>query len=437
MYQDLDQKGFELLNLLEPREAPAGAPKSEKPLKVGEAKIIDLGEVSEMKISSTDYYGTNVSAFQSIDKGMIGLPQEKYKVFSQLVTDIHERSPFDEKATYSFIEKHAFDWLIDVYKEKRAAQSLTSFLLSKVDEEYGEYTYYFKLHPLILESPFQIGNTAITFFTDEFLQQEEAKFLLSGSPKKNFDDFFKEFKNTALVKITKPGVQQRAAELAIQQAELVADILRCLLQEYGVMNQHALPDIDHRVKPRKAAVHIYNYQSDSFTFAGTVSNHGPVIPIEINEKLLEEFKRNKLPLFEKFIAGAKDNDFYYAIREAIGLFSELITIQNKYDKIVKLISLFEGIVIDKNGKRGHGETIIKLRLMPKMLTENDIKLGSELTSNFYRIRDAYIHHRVEKHVDFHKLYQFQTIGFRFLWYLMRLNDSCNSMEEFYELHSKE
>jgi hypothetical protein len=436
MYSDLDQRAFELLKLLESREMLAGSGQPEQPPKMGEEVIIDLGEIKDLKYSKTDLYGANISVFQSIGPGFIGLSEVNYTVFTKLVTEIHERNPFAEKATYSFIESHSFEWLINVYEQNRASQSLTAFLLSVIDEEYREYTYYFKLYPFVLATPFKIGETEISFFTDEFLQQEEAKFLQSGKSKKEFDDMFQPFRNRAIAKISKHGVQERAAEMAVHHGELVVDVLRCLLHEYAVMGQYMLPDLDHRFKPKNVAVHLYNHISDAFTFGATISNRGPVIPIEVNEQLLKELKRKKNHLFEKFIDTSKENDFHFAVLEAIKSFSEILGVQNKYEKIIKLISLFETIIIDKSGKRGHGETILKLKLIPKMLTEKDIQLGVELTGYFFRIRDAYIHHGNEKHVDFNKLHHFQTIAFIFLTFLLQLNDSCNSMEEFYEILNK-
>jgi hypothetical protein len=437
MYSDLDQRGFELLKLLESREMPGSAGQPEQPPKIGEEVIMDLGEIKDLKYLKTDLYGANISVFQAIESSLIGLSEANYVVFGKLVTEIHERSPFAEKATYSFIESHAFEWLINVYKENRASQSLTAFLLSLIDEECREYAYYFKLHPFVLATPFKIGETEISFFTDEFLQQEETKFLQSGKPKKEFDDLFKPFRNKAIVKISKRGVQERAAELAVREGELIVDVLRCLLHEYAVMGQYVLPDLDHRFKPKNVAVHLYNHAAENFTFGATISNRGPVIPIEVNAALMKDFKQKKIRLFEKFISAPKDNEFHYTVSETIKSFSELVSVQNKYDKIVKLISLFESVVIDKSGKRGYGETIIKQKLIPKMLKDTEHQLGVELTGYFFRIRDAYIHHGIEKHVDFNKLYQFQKVAFIFLTFLLQLNEHCHSMEAFYEILNKE
>lgn len=413
--------------------SPSPHPKESIP-RAGEEPIIDLGQVKDLKILKNDHYGATVSIFHSIDSHFVGLPEEKYEKFTELINLIHEKCPFYNRATFSFLEKKGFDWLINTYVSKRAEKTLTDYLLDEIERDYDEYTFYFKVHPLIISAPFTIGETEIGFLTDDFLKEEEVKFLRLNKTKEEFDGFFKNFRNSALIKVKRKGVQEKAAEQALKGGELITDILKCLLHEYSVYGQYAMPEIDHRVLTRKASSYLYNHDTDKFSFASSISNTGPIVPIEIDEERNHVFKNNKINLFEGFLKNEKETDIYFGILEAIADFSSLTSTINKYEKIVKLISFFERVVIDRRTKGGSGETILKKKLMPKLLTsEPDVKLGIELTGYFYRIRDAYLHHGVEKHVDYKKLYQFQTIAFRFLHFLIRNCEKHSSWDKFFEM----
>ena len=433
MYIGIDQKAFEFVTLLE-RKAHEKSDNPQSPLKIGEEEPINLGEVKNMRLVKEDPFGSKIAVFQSIEDELVGFSESLYSQFRQFISDVSEEVPFDSKGTFSFLEVKAFNWLIHVYKSKKASQSLSSYLLDAIDKEYREYIFYFRLRPLILEMPFNIGKAEIGFFTEEFLNEEERKFLILGKSKKDFEDLFSAFKNIALVKVKAHGVRERAAEIALQEGEIVADILKCLLHELTVYDQYIIPEIDHRFTTRMPSSFLFNYPADKFCFEISISNHGGVIPVEINKEKLGEFKKNKLDQFASFITNKKETEIYYAVLDAIRSFSKISSTANRHERVVKLISFFESILIDKRDKRGMGETILKSGLIPKLLkSEADIKLGGELASYFYRIRDAYIHHGIERPIDFTKLFQFQTIAFRFLHYLIKASNTCNSWDDFYAL----
>jgi hypothetical protein len=203
------------------------------------------------------------------------------------------------------------------------------------------------------------------------------------------------------------------------------------LHDYSIYGQYCIPEIDHRFKRKNTSVHIYNYPSEKFTFGFEISNKGDNIPIEINQEKLDTLNANHLEKFSNFLINKKENDFYYLTIDAIKTFSDIVSTNNRYERVVKIISFFEAIVIDTGTKSGKGETIIKSKVIPKILTNpEDIALGIELTRYFYSIRDAYLHHRIHKAIDYIKIYRFQTITFRFLSFIVKNNGKFNSIEEF-------
>src|ERR1035437_5028115 len=113
--------------------------------------IMNLGEVSDLKRLKKDPFGNNVSVFQAIDKSYIGLSEINFSKFKEFLSQIHELPIFSERTTISFLEEEAFDWLMDIYKNKKAEKNLIDYLLDAVENEYKEYTFFFKLYPLSID----------------------------------------------------------------------------------------------------------------------------------------------------------------------------------------------------------------------------------------------------------------------------------------------
>lgn len=430
IFDNLNALAFHLVSILEEREPEPSQPAINENL-VGSPPIINLGPINNLKLLKTEPFGSNVSVFHAIDKSYIGLSESNYFKFKQIVTQIQEIPIFSTKTTFSFIEEEAFNWLIEVYKNKKAEKNLIDYLLDTIENEYKEYTFFFKLYPFSIEKPFIIGNSEITFLTQEFIEQERQKFISSGKTLEEFHTLFKEFNNKVLIKVKAKGVKSRAEEIAFHEAEISTDVLKCLLHEYSIYGQYCLPEIDHRFTQKNTSVHIYNYPSEKFTFGFSISNQGNNVPIQINEEKLNTLNSNHLKKFSNFLINKKENDFYYLTIDAIKTFSDLVSTNNRYERVVKIISFFEAIIIDTGTKKGKGETIIKSKLIPKILkTSEDLKLGIELTGYFFRIRDAYLQHRIHRLIDYIKIYQYQTIAFRFLYYLVENNANFNSREDF-------
>lgn len=429
----LESKAYEFVGMLEVKPLPESAPPPPAGTRVGEGLVIELGEVEAYKSIKQDPYGEIVALYHATENGMVGMPENKYMQFKDFIVSIQELPGFVNKTVHSFLEEHAFDWLVEIYTTKKARQGLITYLLDKAAEQNKEYIFYFRLQPLILEKTFTIGNAEITFLDDAFLKEEEEKFLLSGKTETDFDGFMNQFTNCALIKVRASGVEDRAKKFAMQEAELAAAVLKCFLYEYSIYGQYKIPDVDHRVNKREASPYIYHYPSDKSTFSIVLMNKGDLVPVEITETLLKKFTEKGLPLFSDFIKTGSNTDLYFATINAIRFFSEITSTINKYEKIVKLVSLFEAVLIDQRTKTGGGETLLVKRLIPKLaLSDADKKMAAELAHGFYRIRDAYVHHGQELTVDFQKLSQFQTVAFLFISFLIRQNKTCNDLSSFYQ-----
>jgi hypothetical protein len=368
---------------------------------------------------------------------MVGLSEVPYADFKTLIANFQDVPPFDTKASFSFIEEHSFQWLINVYRAKRAEQSLSDYLLDRLGAEYHLYTFYIPIVPLLIQTPFSIGNTQVASLSASFIAAETDKFQSKGNPKERLDEFLTPFtKKTLAIAIAK-GTFDKARQIAFRNAEMSLNVLKCFLHEYSVHNQFKLPDLNYRQFKTEMAPVLHSTDSTSFSMEAFAFNTKEVATIDLDEKMIAKFNQDKLDKFCHFLTHPKDTEFHLAISGAITSFSKYVSTTNWHEKVAKLITFFESILINAQTKRGAGETIVKKQLMPKLFGSHpDCALGVELAGTFYRIRDAYVHHGIEKSIDARKLYQFQTIAFRFLRWLVELDTKIDTLDAFYNLLQK-
>jgi hypothetical protein len=321
-----------------------------------------------------------------------------------------------------------------VYKAKQAEQSLSDYLLDRLNAEYQVYTFYIPIVPLIIQTPFSIGNTQVSFLSESFIAAEKEKFQSEGNPKERLDDFLIPYRNKALAVVTAKGTFDKARQIAFRNAELSLNVLKCFLHEHSIYNQFKIPDLNYRQFKTEMAPILHSTQSTSFSLEALAFNTKQAAAIDIDEVMINKFNQDKLDKFCHFLTHHKDTEFHLAVSGAIDSFSKYVSTTNWHEKVAKLITFFESILINAQTKQGGGETMLKKHLMPKMFgTSSDCTLGIELTGIFYRIRDAYVHHGFEKPIDARKLYQFQTIAFRFLRWLVELDTKIDNLDAFYDL----
>jgi hypothetical protein len=431
MYSAIDNEIFSFINRLEKaRINPMSNPTEGR---IG-AEVYHLGPVQDLKTIKTDPDGSHISVHHDVDGILVGLSEAPYSDFKALIANFLDVPPFDTKTSFSFIEEHSFQWLIDVYKANRAEQSLSDYLLDHLNQEYKPYTFYIPITSLTIKAPFSIGNTQISHLSESFIKDEIAKFEALGKRKERLDDFLKPFTNKTLAVTSAKGTFDKAKQIAFRNAEMSFDVLKCFLHEYSVHSQHKIPDLNYRQSLKQWADVLHRTDSTSFSLESFAFSSQQVVTIDLDEKKLDQFKRDKLDVFCHFLIHSKDTNFHQAVLSAIHSFAKFVSTENGHERVAKLITFFEAVLINAQTKSGGGENILKKQLMPTLFGSTpDCTLGFQLTGAFYRIRDAYVHHGIEKPIDAKKLYQFQTIAFRFLRWLVELDSQIDTLDKLYEL----
>jgi hypothetical protein len=347
----IDTEIFGFVDKLKAHTHQKESPKVEKKESLkGHEPIIDLGEVTDLKITEfNEVDGSTTRKIVSVDEKMVSLSTSDFAEFKLCVLKLLDHPSFTDNCTTGFIIDRSFDWLISVYKNKKADMSLTNHLLSCVEKETTTHHFYFKIESLAIAKPIQIGDVSIMFFTEKEIEEMYTEFLIN-KPGVSLEEFKKTYKGLSKINahIKIKGVPDRAEEIAKRYIELAVDTLKCYCIQHAIEPKVLMFDLDYRIKKEGSATFINipagKFQNSTIQFR----NLAGIIPVQLNSETIDRFIKKGLPAIADFLVARKDNELYYATTSLISQLSEITSTSNNYEKIVKAISLCESILLPRN-----------------------------------------------------------------------------------------
>ncbi|MDW3209105.1 MAG: hypothetical protein R8N23_04515 [Reichenbachiella sp.] len=434
MTDELNSKAAELISLLEKSKERRNKKSSaiDENLK-GTSLIMDLGEVQDFKTFNTDGYGNKVSAFASLKEGYIGLTPTNYVRLQELVIQALENKQINQKADYEFIETEIFNWLILCYQEKRIKRDLVTYLEDRIDENCKEYIFYFKVLALAIEEAFDIGDVEISHLSEDKIQNELESLKEIKDDTEELDSFFNEFKEPVLARTLSYGVETKAKKTAMLQAELSINGLKCFFTNESLTQSFQIFDVDFNFNTNDFSSFIYETTEKKFSFQSSFNRTQGGHPIIIKKDKLVEIKKGGLSRFSNFINKPKNGSLYEEIIHGINHLGRVTSTRNLHHRVVELISFFERFIVPKDNSKAYGQKRLKDNLLPKIpYIQDDIEDYRKYVNTFYRIRDKYLHNKIELPINLHDLFYFQRLGTLVLIYCMELNKQLNEFDDLLE-----
>jgi hypothetical protein len=434
MIDNLNSKAAELILLLEKSKEKANERNSEidEDLK-GTSLIMDLGEVQNFQTFNTNGYGNKVSAFASLEEGYIGLTPTNYVRLQELVIQALENGQINQKADYEFVETEIFNWLIQCYQDKRIKVDLATYLEDKIDKNCKEYIFYFKFLALAIEEAFHVGDVEISHLSEKKIQNELALLKEIKDDAEELDSFFNEFKEPVLARVLSFGVETKAKKIAMLKAELSVNALKCFFTNESLSQSFQIFDVDFNFNTNDFSSFIYESTEKKFSFQSSFNRTQGGHPIIIKKDKLVELRKSGLERFSNFINKPKSGSLYEEIINGINHFGRVTSTRNLYHRVVELISFFERFIVPKDNSKAYGQKRLKDNLLPKIpYIEKDIENYRKYVNTFYRIRDKYLHNKIELPINLHDLFYFQRLGTLLLIYCMELNKELNEFDDLLE-----
>lgn len=434
MINKLDLEAYKFVNKLSKFKLPDNYnAKTEKTDLKGINKIADLGEVSNFCIEEfdEDSYLTK-RKFKDINGELIGLDTLDFSEFILFITKYFDNSFFTDNCDFKTLLNLSFEWLIEVYKNKKGFENLSSFLIDNINSLKKEYHFYFKIESIAIEDTIYIGNTVIKSFDNDEINQLYNQ-LSEYNPEKTLD-YFKGFYDkhfnsiNAFIKVN--SIENRAKEIAFQEAELAIDVLKCFCVNYSSEPLIQMFELDYRFQKSNGANYFYMPKGDILESTLQHKAFSGVVPIQINSEYIKIAENKGLKSFSEFIKNKIKTELYHITIDLIKQLSSIVSTRDNYDKIIKIISLFESIIVPKNSANSRGESLLKKKIIPKLLTrENDKVLFNKIIRNHYELRDKYLHNFVFLPINKKELYMLMDFQILFILKIIELNKEYNTLSE--------
>ncbi len=427
---ELNNKIFDLVSFVtEELESPKPKENQNEDL-VGIPVLFNLGEVKNIKTSRPDGYGNTIEAY----KNNFGLDIQNYRKLRDVANKIIEIEPYASFATVTFIEEHLFDWIIETHNENKAKIEPLNYLQDAFENDLKEYRFYFRIHALGINSTFKIGQVEFTFFTDEELLDYSKKFKeqFPEKPKKECELIFKDYVSKPIAKVSSKGIQSKAKQNAQKQVNIAVDSLKCFLVEESVNSSTKIMDAEYRFTDTFPNSFIYDTKSDKFDFNLQFERADGIAPISLNSEKIKELFDSGLGEVSEFITNKPSNELSRIILNTISSIGKYSSERNLHERVVKIISIYESIFIPLKKGKGKGQTIVKSKVLKKIIGANELPMVVKIFNEFYDIRDKYLHNGLEKHIDIDDLFKAQKITTFLLKRLIQLNKKITSLKELLE-----
>lgn len=428
---EINIEAYKLIDLIsvEPIRKSNESPDDFKDI-AGVSEILEIDEVENFVESITDPYGFTVGRLIHHDNKRVGIKPDNYKLLRDLSVEILK---LDNHSTYSdldFIEQSFFNWIIDIYKTKRAKSDLISYIKECISSETFDYKFYFKIEALGIKKSFSVGIVEITYFDKESIENEyqllNEKHNLS---RKDFDDSYKEYFESVIASIKIRGVRKKAEKEAKREIHLSLNALKCLLIQESIQRHIQIFDVDFNYHNAAFSKFLArNCDSDTGLNINLSRKFGAA-PIIIKEKQLYNYKKLGLNKFSEFLENKKNTELYRITEDSINHFGDMISTRDLYERTVKLISFFEGIVVPKSNNKAKGQGYLKKNVLSK-LPYKDIEFLKPIITRYYNIRDKYLHNRIELPIDLNELFEIQKMGLVFLLMMVDFNKIKNELDDF-------
>lgn len=428
----INKKAAELISLVERATDGRSQKSTNRETFLGTGKSIKVeGEVDDFKAFKTNEYGRIISAFKSSEIGKIGISEKNYPLLLQVIEESLELFEFSSKVDQEYIETKLFDWVIRSHIDQKMEREFLSYLQYQIDIDAREYTFYFKIIPLIIESPFSIGGVEITVIDTQKLTKSIEDFKREAAiDRDDLGVFFKDYEDNIIAKCTTYGVQERADFISKYKSRLAINALKIFHIRHSLDLSYQMFDLDFEGLNNSFSSYLYETDEPGFTFMEKIQRVQGAQPITVSDEQLKKKYSDGLEELSHFLKNTKSGTLYQEITSGVNHLGNLLSNRNLYDRVVHLISFFERFLISKKSGKAYGQTRIKKNILPRLFsTKSKREELASIVNNFYRVRDRYLHNKVEFPIDIFELYEFQSLAVKFLIYLIRLNNKISDFED--------
>lgn len=439
--QGLISKVVELREPPLPEESAPALSSSHKKL-----PIIDLAEIGAIpkNLIMTDTDSGELYEIYLFQGGkFLGLRDEAIHDFKKLVESLSKKLTWisSYKAQELLIE-----WVV-INSSTKSSQTFVEYLDDWKDKHVRAFNFHFPIPNLIIEHPFYVGDVAISYNTEESIDQ-----FLSKSKYPPADPIQLQLKqrfvgNVVAICGFKDMELIKAREVAFSYCEKVVDVLKL----YSLTIQKPNKQLSFNLGPKALessngdnvlVIEMSNDDTEEFRTIN-LESHRISKPMRHKITIVDIDKMNKdgFGYFHKFLLNynreVKPSELETLISQSISRFADALSTLNLHKRIVEIFTCLESLVL-RDQSAGIKEAL--KTYVPKLITK-DIEARKKcktILSNLYDIRSGFIHHGKAREIKLDDLQLLQLylrillikyIGFSFDTEIVRKQEILDKVDE--------
>lgn len=398
LLKHIDTKSFELVDLIKQGKYEKSEPYShDGSIKEKISPTINGIDTSKPKVVSfTDSKGVKKDMWLEEGEMVTGFDEESYKIYSAFINSLYKKREFKSVVGRNFLFSKIFDWLIQTYKNKQAANNLSEYIIQEIEKSIKTKVYCFPILYFDISFFMQIGPVTIKYFTESNFDEMDTIYERIHGYKREGSHLRDKYQGMVVASVEVTAESERAKEIAFEKCALAVDILKIYSRTLFEPDIRLDFDIDARAKTQMNNL-IFAHKNGSMENF-TISMSRIYENAEVGENNIQPMKDLHFPIMATFVFNdGEKNELSKMLVNAISNFADALSTKNLHKRIAELFTIFESLLVPN-------ETIGILHSLttyaPKLITDNpemrkDLK---KLFKSLYSVRSSLMHHG--KHQDF-------------------------------------
>jgi hypothetical protein len=388
---------LKLLHLLTPQE-PTRQTRESSQTHIFTQVLTEKDITNFHHIGTIDRLGRQRSRFFDTPKGHIGLADERYFKFEEVVERLSTRAEVRELLSRDFVSDSLFEWFEKRHKaDLPKSADFVNYLGEKAAQEIKPQKIAIPVSFLVIEKPFRIGNVTFEYYPTQFFDELERLIRQKADAKTTKLDegirrIRKRYQGVVFASMSITAETEKSIEIAKTETERALMILRFfspaafspLIPSYlGMMGKVNLPS---------SYVFVFN---ERFPIIREAIDEKRECRLFVREQDLQTFMGHGLRQAGELIVKRNRTHLEDLLMKCLLFFSRGLTEAQFQDKLVFVLVSIETLLLHDTSEPIQSSVGLRLAHLCGSSVE-DRRQIIKLIKDAYKLRSDYLHHGYSK-----------------------------------------
>ncbi len=357
--------------------------------------------IGDIETRHIDYSGNEVA--KSFEEGgrLVGLSGDGYKNLVRIAEGIHKVRQLHDAVSLQLLVDLIFEWAT-LRRQGAAAPSMTDYVLRECEKRLEDVEVWVPVYMLHVQSPLTVGRVTLREITRAMLDEWHGR-LLTGVPEEkravaahHLSKERSEFQGFAAATLRLHAEPERAAEIALEEAEQALALLRFFAPASfnPKYTSYCVPlGMQHVESSEYLTVKNGRITSHS---TGVVDGREPAWAL--STKKIAELRANGIDALNEMVNNPRRTEFQNDLLAALRMYAKSSLAKDFADRLVYILVALESMFL-----RGSNEPIVdNISERMAFFAGRTVAERRAVVSNVkkaYALRSAFVHHGREIGVD--------------------------------------